>query len=104
MNDKDAMQRTVVTDRGTILIRPATEQDAAAYREIRLEALLNHPTAFSADYATALGRPMAFWIERMRSSRAGTGAFNLFAFHDQALIGTCAVFRGDSIKTRHGAV
>ena len=33
-----------------IIIRHATSSDVDAFRELRLEALKNHPTAFGADY------------------------------------------------------
>lgn len=97
------METSVTTLRGTITIRLARVDDASAYRDLRLEALRNHPEAFSADYATALARPMSFWVERMRSSVAGTGAANFLAAHDQQLVGMVAVFRGDTPKTLHSA-
>jgi hypothetical protein len=61
------MNKTITTPRGTILIRQGQESDAQAYRELRLEALRNHPEAFSADYDINEKRPMTFWSERMHA-------------------------------------
>jgi ribosomal protein S18 acetylase RimI-like enzyme len=97
------METAMNTPRGTVTIRPATVDDAPAYRDLRLEALRHHPEAFSADYAAALAQPMSFWIERLRSSGAENGVANPLAVQDQQLIGMCAVFRGNTPKTQHSA-
>lgn len=97
------MEKSIVTARGSVIIRPASEEDVPAYRDLRLEALQNHPSAFSADYPTALARPMSFWVERLGSSGPETAIVNFLAVHEQELIGMCAIARRNSSKTRHGA-
>ncbi len=89
------------TLRGTIVIRPAQEEDAGNYRALRLEALQNNPTAFSADYDTALARPMSYWSERLKHT-TDDAPLTYFAVHAQQLIGTATIVRGNSPKTKHG--
>ena len=49
------MNGSLHTPRGEILIREASSQDAIEFRELRLYALQESPTAFRADYAAKLG-------------------------------------------------
>lgn len=44
------MLKPFTTSRGTIVIRDATPADAMLFRGLRLEALQESPTAFTADY------------------------------------------------------
>jgi hypothetical protein len=48
------------TSRGEILIREASPRDAVLFRELRLYAVLDTPTAFSADYKKSLNHPTQF--------------------------------------------
>ncbi len=98
-----SMVASIATTRGTVTIHPASAEDAPAYRDLRLEALRNHPEAFSSDYATAVAQPMSFWTERLRSSGTETAIVNFLAVHEQQLIGMCAIARRDTLKTRHAA-
>jgi RimJ/RimL family protein N-acetyltransferase len=95
------MERRLETKIGTVIIRPGREEDAADYRELRLEALRSHPEAFSADYRTSEAHPPVFWQERLRST--GVEKEMVFAEHDDVLVGMCGIFRGESAKTRHSA-
>jgi RimJ/RimL family protein N-acetyltransferase len=95
------MDTMVKTKLGTVVIRDGREADAAAYRALRLEALRSHPEAFSADYVVSEARPIAYWKDRLRS--VGDENTLFFAVHGESLIGMCAIFRGDSPKTRHSA-
>jgi RimJ/RimL family protein N-acetyltransferase len=95
------METKLKTKLGAVVLRPGRESDAAAYRALRLEALRSHPEAFSADYAVSEARPMAYWKDRLRS--VGEDNTIVFAIHGESLIGMCAIFRGDSPKTRHSA-
>ena len=97
------MNTLITTPHGTVTIRSATEEDATAYRDLRLEALRSHPEAFSSDYAANLAKPMTFWTERLRSNSADGAVMIHFAVHDQQLIGMCGIARADSPKTQHSA-
>jgi RimJ/RimL family protein N-acetyltransferase len=89
------------TPNGPISLRPAQESDALAFRELRLEALRNHPEAFSADYALNEAEPPTFWSNRLRT--LGNDGRLYFAIHEDKLIGMCGIGRGNSPKTRHSA-
>lgn len=95
------MDTQIITPHGNVIIRSAQETDAMAYRELRLEALRNHPEAFSSDYAVNQAHPPAFWVDRV--SITGNERTLYFAVCNDNLIGTCAIVRGDSPKTRHSA-
>jgi len=97
------MDTPITTPHGAITIRSAREEDAPAYRDLRLEALRNHPEAFSADYQANLAKPMTYWIERLRVNRADNAIMTYFAVHDQKLIGTSSIVCTNSPKTRHSA-
>jgi len=86
---------------GNVIIRPASETDAAAYRTLRLEALKTNPEAFSADYATNEKHPLEFWRDRLKSM--GEMSITYFATHEKDLVGMCGIGRGNSPKTQHSA-
>lgn len=94
------MNGSIPTSRGTVLIREANPNDVARYRELRLEALLDSPTAFSADYQMNLNHPMSFWEGRLTFDEHGI----LFvAEHENTLIGMTGIRKGETPKTKHGA-
>ncbi|MBN1429551.1 MAG: GNAT family N-acetyltransferase [Anaerolineae bacterium] len=95
------MNQQITTPHGVIDIRPAQETDYQTYRELRLEALRNHPEAFGADYAANAEQPMTFWTERLRS--LGSNNMIYFAVHNEALVGMGGIYRGNSQKTQHSA-
>ena len=94
------MNRSITTPLGPVLIREANLADATRYRELRLEALLDSPTAFSADYQINLGHPMSFWEGRLTSDEHG---IMFLAEHENKLIGMTGIRKGESPKTKHGA-
>jgi RimJ/RimL family protein N-acetyltransferase len=93
----------IVTARGPVTIRTGVEEDADAYRELRLEALQNHPEVYSSDYDHALSLPMAYWVERLRAGGTGDVAQMYFAAYGQELVGLCGIYRADGPRTRHSA-
>lgn len=95
------MNRSLQTPRGEILIREAIPRDAAAFRELRLYALKDSPTAFSADYQKNLNHPSQYW-EDMLTMHADESTMFL-AVHESELIGMTGIARGGSPKTRHSA-
>ena len=97
------MDTLITTPHGTVAIRLGREEDAPAYRDLRLEALRNHPEAFSADYAANLARPMTYWVDRLVPGSAGNAVMMYFAVYGQELIGMAGIARGDSPKLQHSA-
>lgn len=97
------MDTSIITPRGTVTIRSAKEVYAPAYRDLRLEALRNHPEAFSSDYTANLAKPMTFWTERLRFNSTDNAVMIYFAVHDQQLIGMCGITRTNSPKIQHSA-
>ena len=95
------MNRSITTPRGTITIRDATPADAMPFRELRLEALQDSPTAFSADYQKNLDHPAKYWEDRLTMEEDEATIF--LAEHEGKLIGMTGIARAGSPKTRHGA-
>jgi RimJ/RimL family protein N-acetyltransferase len=96
------MDVTITTHRGNVTLRPARESDAGSYRDLRLEALRNHPEAFSSDHAINEAQPPSYWKGRLRELRDDNGMI-FFAIHEDRFIGMCGIYRGSSPKTRHSA-
>ena len=86
--------------RGPINIREATPADVIQYRELRLFALQDAPTAFSADYQVHLGRSMGFWEGRLNFDEY---AIIFLAEHAGNLIGMTGIHQKESPKTKHNA-
>lgn len=96
------MTRSFTTLRGKILLREAKPIDAVPFRELRLEALHDHPTAFSADYQTNLTQPPRYWEDRLTLQPDEATIF--LALHEGHLLGMTGIVRGNSPKTRHSAL
>jgi len=97
------MDISITTSHRTVTIRTAREEDAPAYRDLRLEALRNHPEAFSADYTANLAQPMTFWADRLRLNSPDSAVMIYFAVHDPQLVGMCGITRTNSPKLQHSA-
>jgi RimJ/RimL family protein N-acetyltransferase len=91
--------KTIETARGIISIREALLSDVVQFRELRLAALQDSPTAFSADYQMNLNQPMSFWEGRAKPDEHGK---LFFAIHESQLIGMTGIRQGESPKTEHG--
>jgi RimJ/RimL family protein N-acetyltransferase len=96
------LPRTLATTSESISIRQAVESDAAAYRELRLEALRNHPGAFTHDYDTYKEKPLSYWEERLSELSHENMIF--FAVHEERLVGMCGILRGTSKKSQHNSL
>src|SRR5215216_1606937 len=94
------MIRSIITPRGTIVIREANSTDVSRYRDLRLDGLQDSPTAFSADYQTNFSYPMSFWEGRLTFDEHGV---IFFAEQENTLIGMTGIRKGESPKTKHGA-
>jgi RimJ/RimL family protein N-acetyltransferase len=95
------MIQSLKTPRGTIVIRQSNLADAWNFRDLRLEALQNSPTAFSMDYQRSFNYPAKYWEETLAMDDDESAIF--FAEHDGHLIAMTGIARGRSPKTRHGA-
>ncbi|WJR77485.1 GNAT family N-acetyltransferase [Bradyrhizobium sp. NP1] len=78
-------------------IRLLAAADAAPYREIRLEALRQHPEAFSSTFARENEKPLAWFEERI----AQGAVFGAFAAN--RLVGVAGFWQKDGEKERHKA-
>jgi ribosomal protein S18 acetylase RimI-like enzyme len=92
--------RSFVTTRGTVILREGNMADAPQFRDLRLNGLLDAPTAFSADYQVNFSHPMSFWEGRLNFDEYG---MIFFAEHEGGLIGMTGIRIGESPKTKHGA-
>ena len=95
------MNTLVDTARGTIVIRQSNAADAPAFRELRLGALLDSPTAFSMDYERSSKYPSKHWEDTLTMDDNESAIF--FAEHESQLVGMTGIVRGRSPKTRHAA-
>lgn len=94
------MNKSIPTARGVIVIREASLADLTQFRELRLRALQDSPTAFPADYQANANQPSSYWQDRLKEDENG----NLFlAEHEPRLIGMTGIMRGQSPKTKHSA-
>ena len=94
------MQIQYETTRGQVSIREAIDSDTEQFRQLRLNALQESPTAFPGDYSAYVNRPKSFWKERVKT---GEGGMIFFAEHESQLIGMTGIRRGEWPKTKHSA-
>ena len=86
-----------------ITIRPISNSDFAAYRELRLEALQAHPAAFGSDHAEQANDPDDVWLDRIRASIDGGKSRLFLADAAGELAGMAGIFRNNGVKVQHGA-
>ena len=79
-------------------IRSLTQVDAAIFRALRLAALKECPTAFTADYATNLQQPVSHFSAQIKSSPDN---FIVGAFQNLTLAGMAGFYRSEGPKLRH---
>ncbi len=79
-------------------LRRLVPSDAAMYQVLRLTALLESPTAFSASRADECGLPLAIIAAQMAP---GSGRNRFGAFDGVQLVGVVGVARENGIKVRH---
>jgi RimJ/RimL family protein N-acetyltransferase len=95
------MSNQLTTPKGTITIRPATPDDAALLRALRLEALAHHPKAFAADHASTAAGSVESWVERITAYALENKGVICIASTEKQLIGMTGLVRGHWPKTRH---
>jgi GNAT superfamily N-acetyltransferase len=79
------------------MIRRLTPDDAARYRDLRLQALRDHPAAFTAAYEDEVTWPLSAYAERLAQ---GT----VFAAGADRLDGKAGFYIRDGLKTRHRGI
>ena len=84
-----------------IIIRHAIATDVDAFRELRLEALKNHPTAFGQDYNEIVLRPRTYWETTLTINSEEQALF--ITEENKHLIGMTGIYRGMSKKSLHSA-
>jgi ribosomal protein S18 acetylase RimI-like enzyme len=82
-----------------IEVRLLTPDDAATFRDIRLRALREEPTAFTSSLEEFSPQTLDKIAARFRSDPAES--FMLGAFQDQKLVGLAGFYRETQLKQRH---
>ncbi|MCX6832224.1 MAG: GNAT family N-acetyltransferase [candidate division Zixibacteria bacterium] len=82
-------------------IRKLTADDAAAFREIRVEMCERHPEAFGQTSEEVTAMPDDKCLEWWTPSDVFPEKFVLAAFEGDRIVGTAAFKREDSAKERH---
>ncbi len=95
------MEKTLATLKGTLILRDAVVTDADAFRDLRLQALRDHPEAYSSDLSQFVDSPTAYWQGRLAD--LGNSGTLILAFHDGAAVGICGIYREASPKVQHTA-
>lgn len=84
-------------------IRLLNKDDAVAYKELRLYALQESPTAFGTAYEEEIQRPLS--MTQQRIVQPGTGGFTLGDFDNARLVGVTTMLMNDRVKMNHsGAI
>lgn len=83
------------------MVRPTRAEDAVALRDLRLEALRDHPEAFSADYAEAFDLGIDAWEARAARGAGNDREIIYVADANGALVGMTGVYREATVKLRH---
>ena len=78
-----------------VVIRPLTPDEAAIYRDIRLEALRVNPESFGAAQNEEAKHPLAWFAERL------TKNYVLGAFLGDALVGVAGFYVQNGMKQAH---
>ena len=101
-----AMERTIQTPRGRVTLRTTTAADAAALRDLRLEALRTVAFAFGSSYEGECLFPDEEWTRRaQRGDGSGSSATFVLVDLDDAtrLVGITGISRGTRLKDSHSA-
>lgn len=86
----------------TITVRPLRAEEAAAYRELMLQAYAESPDAFVSTAEERAAAPLDYWVGRIGGD--GRPSWALGAFDAERLIGSVALERERKAKTAHKAL
>jgi RimJ/RimL family protein N-acetyltransferase len=85
-------------------IRPLTEADAPAWRELRLRMLRDHPDVFGSSHEEFAQQSLEEVARRMRERNSPPDNALFGAFVDGQLIGSTGLHREEGAKDRHKAM
>jgi RimJ/RimL family protein N-acetyltransferase len=80
-------------------VRRLEADDAAIYRELRLEALASHPEAFLASWEDESVKPDSWWTERLEANSVFGGWID-----DSPLLGVAGFHVNGAAKLRHKGI
>jgi ribosomal protein S18 acetylase RimI-like enzyme len=86
-----------------ISIRFIRENDVAAFKALRLEALRAHPEAYVTDYEEDAAQPDSVWRDRVGKAAGDPSGSIVLAEAGDELAGMVGVWRANGIKARHEA-
>ncbi len=95
------MPTRLTTPQGEVIIRNATPDDADLLFALRLEALANHPEAFTADMDKTAASGIIAWSERITEYASTQSGTIIIARAADELIGMSGIVRGHWPKTEH---
>jgi len=82
------------------VIRRISSEDVAVYREIRLRALHDDPSAFGSTYDEEHAKPDSWWADRAAASAAGEERSVFLAFDDADCVGLAGGYQGNQAAER----
>ena len=85
-------------------IRPLTEDDAPAWRELRLRMLRDHPDVFGSSWEEFERQSLEEVARRMRERNSPPDNALFGAFMNGVLIGSTGLHREEGAKDRHKAM
>lgn len=97
----DRAEQAYACQRAPVHIRFLNEDDAPAFRLLRLEALRELPEGFGATYAEVRAEPWAAFDLRFRNEWTSGDNVILGAFHGPRLVGAIGLRRWTREKQRH---
>lgn len=73
-----------------------TPDQWAAYKDIRMESLMNEPQAFFSTYVESAKKPDSFWQERLAEAQDGNESWLYFAKDGEKIIGIIGAYVKDN--------
>jgi ribosomal protein S18 acetylase RimI-like enzyme len=86
-----------------ISIRRIRPGEGLLFKQLRLAALKESPSAFSSTYESAVNRSRESWFEQADSTAIGTDRCTFLAFADESPVGIAAIYR-DKAKKEEGEI
>ena len=84
-----------------VTVRQANVADAAALRQLRLEALQNRPVAFASDYHEEVQYPLSRTEERLKDQTANA---TFIAIANSTLVGMMGIGQSQHRNVKHNAM